>query len=193
MDTIKITFDTTDFELSSIYSMVNAKLIDSSDLKVFNELDSLYSKVDTLKSSSAKLVNGSKELTNGVKQIRSAVIASVNELKNNKETINEKTLSAIGSSAKEQAIKKVESNKENIMKQAMQQVVETENQMHTIKTASDTSVDGNAELIGALKLASHESLKQEIGESNYNDCVQASCPYLAAAENKAVTKCVSCV
>ena len=153
MDTIKITFDTTDFELSSIYSMVNAKLIDSSDLKVFNELDSLYSKVDTLKSSSAKLVNGSKELTNGVKQIRSAVIASVNELKNNKETIDEKTLSAIGSSAKEQAIKKVESNKENIMKQAMQQVVETENQMHTIKTASDTSVDGNAELIGALKLA----------------------------------------
>ncbi len=186
MDTIKITFDTTDFELSSIYSMVNAKLIDSSDLKVFNELDSLYSKVDTLKSSSAKLVNGSKELTNGVKQIRSAVIASVNELKNNKETINEKTLSAIGSSAKEQAIKKVESNKENIMKQAMQQVVETENQTHTIKTASDASVDGNAELIGALKLASHESLKQEIGESNYNDCVQASCPYLAAAENKAV-------
>ena len=153
MDTIKITFDTTDFELSSIYSMVNAKLIDSSDLKVFNELDSLYSKVDTLKSSSAKLVNGSKELTNGVKQIRSAVIASVNELKNNKDTIDEKTLSAIGSSAKEQAIKKVESNKENIMKQAMQQVVETENQTHTIKTASDASVDGNAELIGALKLA----------------------------------------
>ena len=156
MNTIKITFDTTDFELSSIYSMVNAKLIDSSDLKVFNELDSLYSKVDTLKSSSAKLVNGSKELTNGVKQIRSAVIASVNELKNNKETIDENTLSAIGSSAKEQAIKKVESNKENIMKQAMQQVVETENQTHTIKTASDASVDGNAELSGALKLAVKE-------------------------------------
>ena len=62
LDTIKITLDTTKFELSSIYSVVTPKLLDSTDLKVFDKLDSAYSNINKLQSSMNQIEEGSKTI-----------------------------------------------------------------------------------------------------------------------------------
>ena len=48
MDSITITYDTTNYKESSIYIVATPKLLESSDLEVFNKLDNIYSKVDDL-------------------------------------------------------------------------------------------------------------------------------------------------
>lgn len=55
MDTAEITYDTNSFSLSSIYSVATPKLIESSDLDIFDNIDKIYSSINTLSSSSSKL------------------------------------------------------------------------------------------------------------------------------------------
>lgn len=69
LNSITISYDTEYFELSSIYSVATNKLIDKDDLKVFDNLDNLYSSISTLSSSTKLLVNGSKEILTGSKKL----------------------------------------------------------------------------------------------------------------------------
>ena len=92
LDTIKIKLDTTKFELSSIYSVLTPKLLDSTDLKVFDKLDSTYSNINKLQSSMNQIEEGSKTIlenlnlvSNGSNQISSAlttVVESIEKIKN---------------------------------------------------------------------------------------------------------------
>ena len=59
MDTATIEFDTDSFELNSIYALATPKLIDSSDLQVFDKFEGIYSSINTLVDSSNKIKNGS--------------------------------------------------------------------------------------------------------------------------------------
>ena len=72
-DTITLSYDTTNFELSSMYSVVTSGLIKQDDLKVFDKLDGIYSKVDTLSESSKKLVEGTNKLSEGAKLLNSTL------------------------------------------------------------------------------------------------------------------------
>lgn len=76
--TIEITMDSTDFELNNIVSYITPKLIEKSDLSVFDNLDDVYQQVNILQSSSQKLESGAKELKSGSTQLT----AGSNELKN---------------------------------------------------------------------------------------------------------------
>ena len=69
LDTITISYDTKRFELPNMYMVVNSKLIESSDLKLFGEIDNLYSGVSELKTSIEKIQKGSKELSEGANKI----------------------------------------------------------------------------------------------------------------------------
>lgn len=66
MNSITITYETSDFRLNPIYSVVRSKLIDSKDLGVFDKLDDMYRKVNTLSSSTSELLNGSDRLLSGL-------------------------------------------------------------------------------------------------------------------------------
>src|SRR5574344_324419 len=66
LDTVTITYDTTNFENNAIYMVATPKLVDSNDLDVFTKLDSIYDKANTLSSSSKLLVSGSKDLLTGI-------------------------------------------------------------------------------------------------------------------------------
>ncbi|MBR1385416.1 MAG: hypothetical protein IJ568_01155 [Bacilli bacterium] len=121
MDTCEITYETSNFELSSIYSVATSKLIDSTDFDVFDKIDSLYGSINTLVSSSNKIKNGSSELLNGAsklkdgvsklkdgisssylgsKQIRDSLQSSINMLQNDSsEAIDSTTLSYIKNEA----------------------------------------------------------------------------------------------
>ena len=63
LNNVVISYETKSFKDSSIYMVATPKIIDSSDLAVFNKLDSLYSSINTLASSSQKLTSGSKTLS----------------------------------------------------------------------------------------------------------------------------------
>ena len=65
-DTIEITMDSTDFELSNIVTYVTPKIIEEDDLDIFNKLDGIYSQVNTLQSSSKQIEDGANNLKTGV-------------------------------------------------------------------------------------------------------------------------------
>ena len=64
-NTVEITMDSTDFEFGNIYNFVTPKVFEEADLKIFDELDEIYSKVNTLQTSSKQLANGANTLKNG--------------------------------------------------------------------------------------------------------------------------------
>lgn len=69
-DEIRIEYETTKFELNSIYSVITSKLIDEEDSEIFNKLDDISDKLTLLNQSSSKLVNGSKELLAGADKLK---------------------------------------------------------------------------------------------------------------------------
>ncbi|MCI8411662.1 MAG: hypothetical protein HFJ40_04385 [Clostridia bacterium] len=64
-NTIEITMDATEFELSNIVTYVTPKVIEENDLGVFDKIDEIYSKVDTLQSSSNQIEEGANTLKEG--------------------------------------------------------------------------------------------------------------------------------
>ncbi len=83
MDTIEITYDTKKFELSSMYSVVSSKLIDSSDLKIFDKMDSLYSKVTELQTNMNTIDDGAKQLSLGTTELQTKLSESIKLLTSN--------------------------------------------------------------------------------------------------------------
>lgn len=68
-DTVEISYDTKNFELSSIYSAASAKLYDDSDLDVFGNVSKLYDAINTLQSNMNIIVDGANELNEGSKKL----------------------------------------------------------------------------------------------------------------------------
>ena len=115
-DTITLSYDTTNFELSSMYSVVTSGLIKQDDLRVFDKLDGIYSKVDTLSESSKKLVEGSNKLNEGTKLLNSALTSKIKELENSS-SIDDTKLAYIKNVAGEGAVKTVEEEETSIKEQ----------------------------------------------------------------------------
>lgn len=96
LDTIKISYDTTCFELGSTYSVITPKVIDESDLKIFDKIDDLSNKVNTLQKNTDLIESNTLKLYNGSSLIRKNLLNSINNLKNNSgNVLNEKELEAI--------------------------------------------------------------------------------------------------
>ena len=81
MDKITISYDTTKFELASIYNVITPKLIENSDLDVFAKMDNIYKSVDTLGSNMDKIDSASKEVANGSKVLKSSLESAISKLK----------------------------------------------------------------------------------------------------------------
>ena len=62
MDKVTISYDTKKFKLDNIYITSTPKLLDSTDLDVFNRLDSITNSMTTLKNGMDSIKNGSLEL-----------------------------------------------------------------------------------------------------------------------------------
>jgi len=154
MDEAVITYDTESFSLSSIYSVSTPKLVESSDLDIFNNIDGLYSSINTLVSSSNKIKSGSKQLLdgaealneginklhdginkayNGSKQITNGISNSINELKNdNSSALSDSQLAYIKNQATTGAKEQIQNTftdeyKENIANNTWNQVKENLN------------------------------------------------------------------
>lgn len=62
---IEITMDSKEFEISNIASFITPKILEDSDLSIFDDLDEIHGKVNTLQSSSNQLVQGTGTLKEG--------------------------------------------------------------------------------------------------------------------------------
>ena len=71
MDVITISYDTTKFEVPSMYNVITSKLIDQNDLTIFNKMDSLYEKVNTMQDGMNKIETGAKNLNTGLVSLQS--------------------------------------------------------------------------------------------------------------------------
>lgn len=76
LDTITISYDTTSFNLPTIYNVATSKLLEDNDLSIFNKLNTLTSastslkeNIDALTEGSNKLLSSSITLNNGTSQI----------------------------------------------------------------------------------------------------------------------------
>lgn len=76
LDTISISYDTTSFNLPTIYNVATSKLLEDNDLSIFNKLNTLTSastslkeNIDALTEGSNKLLESSITLNNGTSQI----------------------------------------------------------------------------------------------------------------------------
>ena len=74
---ITISLDTTKFELSSIYSVVTPKILDSSDLDIFSKMNTFYSSVDKLQTSINQIASGSSL----IKENMDVVVEKLEEIK----------------------------------------------------------------------------------------------------------------
>lgn len=62
---VTIEFESTKFELPTIYSVITPKLLDKDDLKIFDKMNELYSQMDILQTSIDKIEEGAKSLVDG--------------------------------------------------------------------------------------------------------------------------------
>ena len=158
-NTIELTMDAEDFEMNNIISYATPKVLEESDLNMFDDLDEIYSKVNELQDASNKiqdganqLNDGAKELNNGVSQvasgvklINSKVKASVSTMENDKTSaLKKEQIVAIGEQASKQAVAGINSNKEIIKNTAAKGIdankTQIENQMmSTAKQIAETT------------------------------------------------------
>ena len=82
LNSIKITLETTSFEVGSAYNVITSKIIDSKDLKVFDELDKLVAKTNTLQTNMNKIDSSAALLSNGSTQLKNGLKAKIDELNN---------------------------------------------------------------------------------------------------------------
>ncbi len=81
MDTVIINYETTKFELSSIYSVVTPKLVENSDLEIFTKMDSIYGQVNSLQDNMNKIDSAAKQVSDGSSKLKDGLSSSINSLK----------------------------------------------------------------------------------------------------------------
>ena len=110
---IEISMDAKNFEMNEIYCFATPKLIEQADLKLFNNIDEMYSMANELKDGSNQLVQGSKQLSDGANKLNNGTHELSKELNvqiakyenarsklANKEELEEKIVSIINSEIK---------------------------------------------------------------------------------------------
>lgn len=149
-DTITITYDTTNFSLSSIYSIVTPKLIDSSDLEIFNRMDTLYNSVNTLSKNMNTIDNGAKQLKDGSNKLKTRLedaIASMSQT--NSDTLTDEQISGIenkiAAMVKETFTDEYKANiAENTWTEVQKGLIGNDENITNIVTTSATSAASNA-------------------------------------------------
>lgn len=175
LDTITISYDTDKFELSSIYSVISPKLIEGSDLEVFNKMDNIYSQVDTLQSNMNIIDEGAQNIKEGSTKLKYGLTSSIDSLKNNTgNTLTKEQIDVI----KEQTVGMVRGTftdeyRQNISDNAWQMVQESLNSSSD-ETVSNYVKDSVTQLMKTY-LGGEENLVY------YGGCLQGNneaCMYL---------------
>lgn len=144
LDKITISYDTKSYKSNTFYIVATPKLMDTTDLDVFNKLDEVYSKVDSLQSNMNQIEDGSNkildELTKKIETMSSSSYSAIDE-----DTMNKiKTLAVSGAKTKVQ-------EKESVLKETVINTLDNSESLNpsnvaylTLQTAAGNSDVANA-------------------------------------------------
>ena len=144
-DEIVLRFETEKFEMSDVYTVVTPKLLDSEDLKVFAELDTLSESANVLANSSRQLVNGSASLNAGLSELRAGIVAAKQQMGAFATNIDNATMAQIKSAAVAGAEQAVEAKRAEI------------------EAGVNAQLAGSPELLNALHLQAEAMCSAQIG------------------------------
>ncbi len=99
MDTITINYDTTKFELSSMYTIITPKLIETSDLDIFDKLDEVYSKVNDLQSSMNTIEEGATKVASGSNELKEKLEQAISKIDDESDALTSDQVAYIKSQA----------------------------------------------------------------------------------------------
>ena len=99
MDTITISYDTTKFELSSMYSIITPKIIETSDLNIFNKLDEVYSKVNQLQDNMNTIEEGATKVANGSNELKEKLTEAISKMGDESDALTSEQIEYIKSQA----------------------------------------------------------------------------------------------
>lgn len=142
-DKVVISFETTNFELGDIYSVVTPKLLDSADLKIFDELEGLYADTERMSQGSQDLVTGARALRAGILELRTAVASARNQVQGVGGLLDEATIDGIKIQASTAAHESVKT------------------QAPTINAMLEQQLANNEVLLDALKLEAEQMCKAQ--------------------------------
>ena len=175
-----ITFemDAKDFEMNNIVSYVTPKLVEETDIDIFDDMDEIFDKANELQDASNKLVDGANQVNEGANALKTgmnsalsgantikvAVEQSRDSIVNDKSSALKKSqVTAIGESASKTALAGVKSQKTSII------------------AAADKGVVANSDTIKAQMVATAKKIAEATAISTVeNSAVQVA--YLAAVE-----------
>lgn len=144
-DEVVISFETTKFELGDIYSVVTPKLLDSADLKIFDELEDLYADAEKMSQGSQDLVAGARALRAGILELRTAVAGARNQVQGVGGLLDETTIAEIKAQASAAAQESVKA------------------QASTINMMLEQQLANNEILLDALRLEAEQMCKTQYG------------------------------
>lgn len=122
LDDIILTYETDDFVLNDVYNIVTPKLLEQSDLKIFDEVNKFSSDAQKLANSSKELVKGSDSLRDGVKELRDSIVKAQSQLQNTGKLLSAENLDGISNTAANAARKQVAAQQDKIRAQIHHQL-----------------------------------------------------------------------
>ena len=126
MDKITLEYETTNFSLSNVYIVATPKLIEEEDLKVFDEVDSVYNNVQKLQLNMDKLTEGAKSLDEGAAKLSNGAEALSKNIKIASESIKKIQNGSISlNKGIEDAIKKISKATASLNSDETQKSIET--------------------------------------------------------------------
>ena len=144
LNNITIKYETKKFSMNTIYITATSKVLDESDLNIFNKFNDLYSSIDKLTDASEKLVSGSNELLEGINKIGSS-LPNEEDNKKNEATLktlkntNISTVSKLNSTNVTLKTQKTEIDKK--LAEVNQQIAYVESQISEVDTKLDTATN----------------------------------------------------
>lgn len=191
LDDIILTYETDDFALNDIYNVATPKLLDQSDLKIFDEVDKLSNDAQKLADGSKELVEGSNNLKNGIAELRNGIVKAQIQLENTGSLLNEQMLDEIAETAANAARKEIAKQQDVIRAQVHKQLTNMgelgqiqENVVNQLAQAKALEV--------CLKSAQNPQpapVKPSTGEDNDQAADEESAPITANSEASVIAKC----
>ena len=196
-DSIEITMESSNFEMSNIMTYATPKVltedINWSDLDgLFDKVNELQNGINTIEDGAKELNKGTKELDDGAetlkngtskvyegsKEIKNQVINSIKGMENNNEKVlDEKTLSSIGEKARKQASTSIENEIDGIKSLAEKGAISE------IKKQEDTVLNG---VMSSIKNKINSKMPQLVTGIS-TGVTKAMGEQLGAIEKQAVT------
>ena len=145
---IEITMNAKDFELNQIYNFASSKILQDSDLDVFDKLDNLSGKVTELKDASTQLAEGAGKLADGANTLNESTATLANGISKASDgaaLMKSKVEASVSSMTVDTSDALTQEQIDGIAAQAVAKAALTDEQKAGIIAKTDASIEAIAE------------------------------------------------